>query len=119
MSYVIAVLIAVFAGWSVAACDALFRAEVRPGIFNGTAGTVLLLAVAGAGGLILAGAVVWVLRIVPSAVVATLMAIVAWGGGYVSNRLNATAAGAANRMMVGLAGLVLLYALAWTFFPVP
>ena len=114
MSYVLATLISLFAGWSVAASDALFRADERPGVFTGTAGTVLLLAVTGAGGLILAGAVIWVLRIVPSAVVATLMLIVACGGGYVSNQLNVTGAGAANRMIVGLAGLVVLYGIAWS-----
>ena len=38
------------AGWSIAACDALFRAEERPGIFRGTAGMILLLIMAGVGG---------------------------------------------------------------------
>jgi hypothetical protein len=47
--------------------------------------------------------------------------IVLAGGGVLgaaaSNRLHVNAAGAANRMVVGLAGLVVLYGLAWSVFP--
>jgi hypothetical protein len=117
MTYVIAMLIALVAGWSVMACEALFRAEQRPGIFHGTAGMVLLLVVAAVGGLLLAGSVIWVLRIVPSASVAFILAIGAVLGGMASNKLNINAAGAANRTMLGLAGLAILYAIAWTVYP--
>ena len=55
MIYVIALSIALVSGWSVMACEALFRAEPRPGMFNGTMGMILLLVVAGVGGLLLAG----------------------------------------------------------------
>ena len=119
MTYVIAMLIALVAGWSVMACEALFRAEQRPGIFAGTMGMILLLAVAGIGGLLLAGAVVWVLQVVPSASVALILGIGAVFGGIASNRLNVNAAGAANRTLVGLAGLAILYSVAWSFYPPP
>jgi hypothetical protein len=117
MTYVIAVLIALVSGWSVMACETLFRAEPRPGIFNGTMGMVLLLVVAGIGGLLLAGSVIWVLRIVPSASVAVILGAGAVFGGMASNWLNVTAAGAANRTLVGLAGLAILYSIAWSFYP--
>jgi hypothetical protein len=117
MTYVIAMMIALCAGWSVTACEALFRAESRPGIFHGTAGMILLLVVAAVGGLLLAGGVIWVLRIVPSASVALILGLGAVLGGMASNKLNINAAGAANRTLVGLAGLAILYSVAWTFYP--
>ena len=43
-------LISFAAGWSIVAADALFRAEERPGMFQGTPGMILLLVVAGVGG---------------------------------------------------------------------
>jgi hypothetical protein len=119
MTYLIAMLIALVAGWSVMACEALFRAEQRPGIFNGTMGMILLLVVAAIGGLLLAGAVIWVLRVVPSASVALILGIGAVFGGMASNWLNVNAAGAANRTILGLAGLAILYGVAWSFYPPP
>ena len=118
MSYVIAVFIALFAGWSVAASDALFRAEEKPGMFQGTAGMVLLLAATAAGGLVVAGAVIWVLRISPSASVAVIIGLFGLLGAKASNMLNVSASGAANRMIVGIAGLAVLYGIAWWYFPV-
>jgi len=120
MSYVLAVLIALFGGWWVAATDALFRAEERPGLFHGTSGMVLLLLATAAGGLLLAGAAIWFARIAPSAYggsLAVIMLIAAVLGGKASNTLNVTAAGAANRMVVGLAGLTVLYGIVWSYFP--
>ena len=119
MTYVLAMLIALVAGWSVMACEALFRAEERPGIFGGTAGMVLLLIVAAVGGLLLAGAVIWVLQVVPSASVALIFGIGAVLGGTASNKLNVTGAGAANRTTVGLGALAILYAIAWVYYPPP
>jgi hypothetical protein len=119
MSYVIAFLIALFGGWSVAACEALFRAEERTGSVRGNAGMVLLLAVAAMGGLILANALVWALNIIPSASGALILVIGAVLGAAASNRLHVTAAGAANRTLLGLAGLAILYGVAWTLFPLP
>jgi hypothetical protein len=117
MTYVIAVLIALFAGWSVAACDALFRSEDKPGMFRGNLGMILLLAATAAAGLVVAGAVIWILRISPSASVAVIIGLFGLLGAKTSNMLNITAAGAANRMMVGIAGLAVLYGIAWVYFP--
>ena len=117
MSYLLAFAIALFAGWWIAAIDSLFRADERPGMFGGTAGMVLLLVAAAAGGLQVAGSVIWVARIVPSASVALIMAIGGILGAKASNMLHVNAAGAANRMLLGLAGLTVLYGIAWTYFP--
>src|SRR4051794_28494643 len=75
MTYALAVLIALFAGWSVAACEALFRAEDKPGPLRGNAGMLLLLAATAAGGLLLAGAAIWVLKVSPSASVAAIIGL--------------------------------------------
>jgi hypothetical protein len=116
-AYLIAFMIALIAGWSIAACDALFRAEERPGLFRGTVGMVLLLAAAAAGGLLIAGGAVWAFQAIASSAVMIVLA----GGGVLgaaaSNHLHVNAAGAANRMIVGLAGLVILYGVAWSYFP--
>jgi hypothetical protein len=117
MSYVIAALIALFAGWAIAASDALFRAEEKPGMFQGTPGMLLLLAATAAGGLVVAGAAIWVLRISPSASVAVIIGLFGLLGAKASNMLNVSAAGAANRMIVGIAGLAVLYGIAWWYFP--
>ena len=112
-------LISFAAGWSIVAADALFRAEARPGVFAGLPGMILLLVVAAVGGLTIAGAIVWIFQ---SLISAAVLVIVAGGlvlGGAASKRLHVTAAGAANRMMAGLAALVLLYGLVWSFLPPP
>jgi hypothetical protein len=119
MSYVVAVLIALFGGWWVAATDAVFRAEQRPGLFGGTFGMVLLLVATVGGGLLLAQGVIWIARIVPSASVAAIIGVMGLLGAKGSNMLNAAPAGAVNRMLLGLAGLTVLYAIAWSYFPVP
>src|SRR5262249_13726920 len=75
VSYVLAFTIALFAGWWVAAIDSLFRCEQRPGLFAGTPGMVMLLVAAAAGGFLVAGAVIWVARVVPSASVALIIAV--------------------------------------------
>src|SRR5262245_25461508 len=111
MAYVIAFLIALAGGWWVAAIDALFRAEDRPGLFAGTPGMVLLLVAAAAGGLLLAGGVIWVARIVPSASVALIIAIGGLLGAKASNMLHVTAAAGGNRMMVGLVVLIVHFGL--------
>jgi hypothetical protein len=110
-------LIAFAAGWSIAAADALFRADERPGLFRGTPGMILLLVVAGLGGLTIAYAFIWVFQSLISAAVLVVLAGGLVLGGAASKRLHANAAGAANRMIVGLAALVLLYGLVWTALP--
>ncbi len=119
MVMILGFLISFAAGWSVVAADALFRAEERPGIFRGTPGMILLLTVAGVGGLTIAGAVIWFLQ---SMISAAVMVILAGGmvlGGAASKKLHVNAAGDANRMMLGLAVLVALYGLVWTYLPPP
>lgn len=107
-------LISFIAGWSIAACDALFRAEQRPGIFRGTSGMIILLILAGIGGFTIAGLVIWFFQSLISAGVLVILAGGIVLGVAASRNLHVTAAGAANRMLVGLVGLVLLYALCWT-----
>jgi bacteriorhodopsin len=107
------------AGWLVAAGDALFRAEERPGIFAGTFGMVLLLIVAGIGGLTIAGALIWVFRSIISATVLVIILGMGWLGWAASNRLHVTAAGALNRLLAGLVAMLALYAVVWSYFPPP
>jgi hypothetical protein len=119
MVMILGFLISFAAGWSVAAADSLFRAEERPGILRGTPGMVLLLTIAGVGGLTIAGAVIWFLQ---SMISAGVMVVLAGGivlGGAASKKLHVTAAGDANRMIVGLAALVALYVVVWTYLPPP
>jgi hypothetical protein len=117
MVMILGFLISFATGWSVAAADALFRADERPGVFRGTPGMILLLVVAGVGGLTIAGAIIWFLQSMISAAVLVILAGGFVLGGAASKKLQVNAAGAANRMMVGLAVLVALYALVWTYFP--
>jgi hypothetical protein len=119
MVMILGFLISFAAGWSVVAADALFRAEERPGIFRGTPGMILLLTVAGVGGLTIAYAVVWFLQSMISAAVIVILAGGGVLGGAASKKLHVTAAGAANRMMAGFAVLVVLYGLVWTYLPPP
>jgi hypothetical protein len=117
MVMILGFLISFAVGWSVAAADALFRAEERPGIFRGTPGMVLLLIIAGIGGLTIAGAVVWFLQSMISAAVLVILAGGIVLGHAASKKLHVNAAGAANRMIVGLAALVVLYGLVCTYLP--
>jgi hypothetical protein len=117
MTYALAVLIPFLAGWSAAASEVLFNAERRPGIFQGTSGMILLLVLAGIGGLLAAGGILWIFRAIHSSAVLVLIA----GGGYMgwttSNWLNVAVAGAANRLLVGVAGLTIVYGLVWSLLP--
>src|SRR6185436_16219458 len=103
MTLILAFLIAFAGGWSLMACDALFRASERPGLFRGTAGMLLLLIFAGVGGLTLAGATVWAFQTIISSGVVVILAGGMFLGFSASRFLHVTAAGAANRMIVGLA----------------
>jgi hypothetical protein len=119
MSFILAFLIGFAGGWSLMACDALFRAPERPGIFRGTPGMVLLLVMTGVGGVTLAGATVWAFQtIITSGVVVILVGGMVLGFGA-SKHLHVNAAGAINRMIVGLAALVALYGIVWTYYPPP
>jgi hypothetical protein len=114
MTILVGFLISFAAGWSIAACEAVFRSAERPGLFRGTGGIVLLLVVAGIGGFTIAGALVWLFQALISAAVLVIIAGGMVLGGMASRKLHVNAAGAANRMMLGLGVLVLLYALVWT-----
>jgi hypothetical protein len=117
MDHALAILICFVAGWLVASGDALFRAEDRPGIFAGTSGMVLLLIVAGVGGLTIAGALVWVFQTIISATVLVIILGMGWLGWTASNWLNVSTAGAVNRLLVGLVAMLGLYAVVWSYFP--
>ena len=117
MVMILGFLISFAAGWSIVAADALFRAEERPGIFRGTPGMILLLTIAAVGGLTIAGAVIWLLQSMISAAVLVILAGGIVLGGAASKKLHVTAAGDANRMIVGFAVLVALYGLVWTYLP--
>jgi hypothetical protein len=119
MNYLLALLISFLAGWSVAASEVLFKTDQRPGMFQGTAGMILLLALTGAGGLSAAGGILWAFRAVPSAAVMIVIAGGGWLGWTASNWLNVAVAGAVNRLLVGVAGLTVLYGLVWSFLPPP
>jgi len=119
MTYLLALLISFLAGWTVAASDVLFREEDRPGVFRGSAGTMLLLILTAAGGLFATGGILWIFRTILTSAVIIIIAGGGWLGFAASNRLHVNAAGAINRLIVGVAGLVLLYGLTWSFFPPP
>ena len=119
MSYVLAFLISLLAGWSGMAAEALVRAEARPGMFAGKPGMVVLMLFYAAGALLVAGGIVWILKMIPTSAVFVLIAAGAVLGGAASNRLHVNAAGAANRLILGVAGLMILYGLAWAYFPPP
>jgi hypothetical protein len=119
MVMILGFLISFAVGWSFAACEVLFRAEERPGLFRGTSGMILLLVVAGIGGYTAALAIVWLMQSMISAAVLVVLAGGMVVGGAASKKLHVNAAGAANRMMVGLASLVVLYGVVWTWLPPP
>ena len=93
MVMILGFLISFAAGWSIVATDALFRAEERPGIFRGTPGMILLLTIAGVGGLTIAGAVIWFLQSMISAAVLVILAGGMVIGGAASKKLHVNAAG--------------------------
>jgi hypothetical protein len=120
MKLILAFLIGFAGGWSLMACDALFRTEDRPGIFRGTVGMVFLLVLSAVGGLALAGDMIWAFQsILSSGVLVLLIGGMVLGFGA-SKHFHVNAAGAVNRMLLGFATLLALYALVWTYFrPVP
>jgi heme A synthase len=117
MVMILGFLISFAAGWSIAAADALFRAEERPGLFRGAPGMILLLIVAGIGGLTIAYAMIWFLQSMISAAVLVILAAGLVLGSAASKKLHVNPAGAVNRMMAGLAALIVLYAVVWTWLP--
>jgi hypothetical protein len=117
MTYILAILIPIVAGWSIAASEALFRAEDRPQILRGNAGTIRLLVFNAFGGLLMAGAIVWVFLTIVTSAVLVLIAAGGLIGAAASRRLHVNGAGAANRLIVGVVGLLILYSVAWSLYP--
>jgi hypothetical protein len=118
-NYVLGAVICFLAGWSVASAEVLFRQEQRPAPFQGTPGMVFLLALSAVGAALATGGILWIFRSIPSASVLIIIAGVGWAGWAASNWLNVAPAGAVNRLIVGLGGLLLLYGLVWKFLPPP
>ena len=116
-NYIVGALICFFVGWTVSAAEVLFREENRPNPFRGTPGMLLLLALAAVGAAFGTGGLLWIFRAIPSAAVLIVIGGAGWLGFEASSRLHLAAAGAVNRLIVGLAGILLLYGSAWKFLP--
>jgi hypothetical protein len=117
IDYLMAAVICFLIGWTVAAAEVLFRLEDRPNPFRGTLGMVFLLALSAVGAALGTGGILWALRAVPSSAIMIVIAGAGCGGFAASNWLNVSAAGAVNRLIVGLAGLLPMYGLVWRFLP--
>jgi hypothetical protein len=117
--YILAALICFLVGWTVAAAEVLFRQEERPSPFRGGLGMLLLLALAAVGAAFGTGGILWIFRAIPSSAVIVVIGGAGWLGFAASNKLHGAPAGAVNRLIVGLAGTLLLYGLAWKVFPPP
>jgi hypothetical protein len=117
MDYLVAAAICFLIGWTAAAAEVLFRLEDRPPPFRDRIGMIFLLVLAGVGAAFGTGGILWMFRAIPSSAVMVVIAGAAWGGWAASNWLNVAPAGAVNRLMVGLAGLLLCYGLVWRLLP--
>ena len=116
-NYLIGGVICFLIGWTAAAAEVLFREPERPNPFSGTPGMLFLLALAAVGAALGTGGLLWMFRAIPSSAVWIVIVGAGWGGWAASNWLNVNAAGAVNRLLVGLAGLLLFYGLVWRVFP--
>ena len=116
-NYLIGALISFAIGWTIASAEVLFREENRPSPFRGTPGMLLLLALAGVGAAFGTGGILWMFQSIPSSAVFIVIGGAGWLGFAASNKLQVAPAGAVNRLIVGLAGILLLYGLAWKFLP--
>ena len=115
--YILAALICFAVGWTVAAAEVLFREEQRPSPFRGGLGMLLLLALAAVGAAFGTGGILWIFRAIPSSAVIVVIGGAGWLGFAASNKLQVVAAGAVNRLILGLGGLLLFYGLVWRYFP--
>jgi hypothetical protein len=113
MNYLLAFLFPVLAGWSLAAANALWKAADRPPVLQGTGGRFLLITVYVLTGLLLAAGIVWMFHTLRT----SHLVIVIFTGGLLgtsaSRRLHVNAAGAINRLVTGVAGLLVAYVIAW------
>jgi hypothetical protein len=115
--YIIGALISFALGWSVASAEVLFREENRPNPFAGNPGMLFLLALSAVGAALGAGGILWMFQAIPSAAVFIVIAGGGWLGFTASSKLHVAAAGAVNRLIIGLAALLLLYGLVWKLLP--
>jgi hypothetical protein len=117
--YIVGAVISFLIGWTVQAAESLFRLEDRPAPFQHRPGMLFLLALAAVGAALGTGGILWMFRAIPSSAVFIVIGGAGWGGFAASQWLHANAAGAVNRMIVGLAGLLLIYGLVWGLLPPP
>ena len=115
--YIIAAAICFLIGWTAAAAEVLFRDENRPSPFLGTPGMLFLLALSAVGAALGTGGILWIFQSIPSSAVIIVIVGAGWAGFAASNWLHVYAAGAVNRLIVGLAGLLLVYGLVWKLLP--
>jgi hypothetical protein len=113
IDYLVAAAICFLSGWTVASSEALFRVEDRPPPFRGTLGMLFLLVLASVGAALAVGGILWIFQKIPSSAVIVVILGAGWGGFAASNWLNVHPAGAVNRLLVGLAGLLLIYGFVW------
>ena len=97
----------------------MFREENRPTPFGGTPGMLFLLALSAVGAGLGAGGILWMFRAIPSSAVFIVIGGAGWLGFAASSRLHVHAAGAVNRLIVGLAANLLLYGLVWKVLSPP
>ena len=116
-SYIIGALISFAIGWATASAEVLFREENRPNPFGGNLGMLFLLALSMVGAALGTSGILWMFRAIPSSAVFIVIGGAGWLGFAASNRLHVATAGAVNRLIVGLAALLLLYGLVWKFLP--
>jgi len=114
--YLIGGVISFAIGWSLASAEVLFREENRPTPFAGTPGMLFLLALSAVGAALGTGGILWMFQAIPSSAVFIVIAGGGWLGFAASGKLHVAAAGAVNRLIVGLGVLLLLYGLVWKFF---
>ena len=69
---------------------------------------LFLLALSTAGAALGTGGILWMFRAIPSLAVFIVIGGAGWGGFAASNWLHVNAAGAVNRLLVGLAGPIAL-----------
>lgn len=115
--YLIGGVISFALGWSVAAAEVLFREENRPSPFSGNPGMLFLLALSAVGAALGTGGILWMFQAIPSSAVFIVLAGGAYLGFTASSKLHVAAAGAVNRLIVGLAALLALYGLVWKLLP--
>ena len=115
MTYLLAVLFPFPAGWTMAATNALWDAPDRPPVLWGAGGRMLLIAIYILTGLLLVTGIAWMFHKLPTSHSIMVIMVGALLGTTASRRLQVNAAGAINRVTVGVVGLLAAYMIAWVF----